>query len=286
MRCAWNALVRILPPWLGQEINPIYKDELQELRLRKEKPPELICRSGSSWLKTPVTQEDLHFCVNTASKYSPWAAQSMAKGYLTAPGGHRIGICGEGIWKAGENTGIKNISSLCIRVARDFPGIGAALAPLDGSILILGSPGCGKTTLLRDLVREISKSRQTAVVDERGELFPPEAGFDRGRSLDVLTGCGKPEGIEMLTRTMGPAVIAVDEVTASGDCEALLHAGWCGVQLIATAHASTISELRKRPVYRPLTESHLFDYVVILRRDKSWYYERMDERCFTGSVRC
>ena len=202
MRCAWNALVRILPPWLGQEINPIYKDVLQELRLRKEKPPELICRSGSSWLKTPVTQEDLHFCVNTASKYSPWAAQSMAKGYLTAPGGHRIGICGEGIWKAGENTGIKNISSLCIRVARDFPGIGAALAPLDGSILILGSPGCGKTYIIEAFIHELMK---------QGYSFMKLAGADIHASL-VGEAEKRVERAFQEARRHAPCILFIDEI--------------------------------------------------------------------------
>lgn len=284
MKCAWKALVGILPNWLGGEIDPLYQDKLMELRLRLGKPPELICSNGSIFLTHPIQEEDLHFCVNTASRYSPWAAQTMARGFLTAPGGHRIGICGEGIIKSGQITGIRNISSLCIRVARDFTGIGAAAANLKGSILILGSPGWGKTTLLRDIVRHKAQAHQVCVVDERGELFPEQAGFAQGTRIDVLRGCDKSNGIEMMLRVMGPEIIAVDEITASRDCSAMLQAGRCGVSLMATAHASSLNDFLHRPLYRPLADTELFDHIITLRRDKSWKLERMDKRCYTGSA--
>jgi len=92
----------------------------------------------------------------------------------------------------------------------------------------------------------------------------------------VLSGCGKAAGVEMLLRTMNPAVIAVDEITAASDCEALLHAGWCGVQLLATAHAGSRRELFTRPVYKPLIQSGLFQNLIIIQQDKSWTLERMD----------
>lgn len=114
------------------------------------------------------------------------------------------------------------------------------------------------------------------MVDERGELFPGCSDFDRGSRLDVLCGCSKQEGIEILLRTMGPDCIAVDEITAAQDCEALLQAGWCGVRLIATAHAASVRELKQRPLYRPLVEQRLFDQIIVLGRDKTWHLERMD----------
>ena len=89
MNCAWNELLAILPRWLGQEADA-HKNCLQELRLRIGQPPQLIQKGGALWLTRNVTADDLNFCVNTASRYSPWAAQSSAKGYITAPGGHRI----------------------------------------------------------------------------------------------------------------------------------------------------------------------------------------------------
>ena len=285
MKCAWKALVSILPPWLGREIDPRYRDKLQELRLRLGNPPELLCSDGSTLLTQAVRDEDIHFCVNTASRYSPWAAQSVARGFLTAPGGHRIGICGEGIVKSGQITGIRNISSLCIRICRDFPGIGMAAADLKGSILILGSPGWGKTTLLRDFIRQKAKASQVSVVDARGELFPEQAGFEQGARVDVLRGCDKANGIERLLRVMGPQINAVDEITAARDCEAMLQAGRCGVSLMATAHASSLDDYLHRPLYRPLADTALFDHIIVLRRDKSWILERVDKRCYAGSAR-
>lgn len=276
MKCAWKELLAILPPWLAREVDTPERDSLQELRLRLGKPPELVKQGGSRWLCRMVSKDDLNVVINTASRYSPWAAQTISEGFLTAPGGHRIGICGDVVIKNGSISGIREVQMLCIRVARDFPGIGAKADELSGSILALGPPGSGKTTLLRDLVRRISERETVAVVDERGELFPAESCFENGKSLDVLRGCPKPEGIDMVLRTMGPSCIAVDEITAERDCEALVRAGWCGVRLLATAHAASIQDLRSRPVYQSLTEKKLFDHVLVLSRDKSWHAERMD----------
>lgn len=273
MRCAWDALLKILPPMIRTEVDKLGRETLQELRLRLGQPPELVCSGGSKWGSGVITEQELSFVVNTASRYSPWAAATAARGYITAPGGHRIGLCGEAVVKEGSVWGIRSVTSLCIRIARDFPGIAAKATALPGSILILGPPGSGKTTLLRDLIRQLSDKETVTVVDERGELFP--GGFYTGRRIDVLTGCSKAQGVEMALRTMGPTCIAVDEITAEEDCKALLEAGWCGVRLLATAHAASRADLALRPVYRPLWETKLFQTVLILHSDKSWRVERM-----------
>lgn len=273
MKCAWKELLSILPPWLAAEVER--RDMLQELRLRLDSPPELVFPEESQWLRRAVSRADLLFCVNTASRYSPWAAQTMANGYLTAPGGHRIGLCGEAVVNRGVMTGFREITSLCIRVARDFPGIGENAAGLSGSILLIGPPGSGKTTLLRDIVRTISQRETVAVVDEREELFPVEF-RQSAKRMDVLTGCAKADGIEIALRCMGPSSLAVDEITAEADCDALLRAGWCGVRLLATAHAASLQDLYRRAVYRPLVKAQLFSHVLVLHRDKSWREERME----------
>ena len=184
MTCAWKELLAILPPWLSQEVDRFQNETLQELRLRQGQPPQLILKDKSLWLKKSVCAEDLSFCVNTASRYSPWAAQTTARGYLTAAGGHRIGLCGEAVMQNGSMTAIRTIRSLCIRVARDFPGIAENYGNLTGSVLIVGPPGSGKTTVLRDLLRQFSQRQTVAVADERCELFP-EGLFDRGKALDL-----------------------------------------------------------------------------------------------------
>ena len=275
MKCAWNAFLSILPPRLRVEVDDLGKDTLEELHLRLNQPIELILGGFSHLLKTKAGEEDIRFVVNTASRYSPWAATSASQGYITAPGGHRIGVCGDCVVQEGLVTGIRQASSLCIRVARSFVGIGQN-APKHGSVLILGPPGAGKTTLLRDMIRLRSQMVAISVVDERGELFPSGDIFEPGPRTDVLTGCSKAQGVQMALRTMGPKCIAVDEITAAEDCQALMSAGCSGVELLATAHAANCEDLKRRPVYRPLAESGLFEQAIILSRDKSWRMERME----------
>lgn len=279
MKCAWQAFINLLPPWMRPEVDRLGKDTLQELRLRLALKPELIRSNGPAVLDRAVSNEDLCFVINAGSQYSPWAAVTSAKGYITAPGGHRIGLCGQAVMSGGVMTGVREPSSLCLRVARDFIGIGNG-ADTDGSLLIIGRPGSGKTTLLRDLIRIRSDTGtgSVAVVDEREEIFPHWQNvscFPAGKRTDILRGCGKAQGIEAVLRSMGPGTIAVDEITAAEDCEALLNAGWCGVKLLATAHAGSVRDLMRRPVYAPVVSGKLFDKVIVLRHDKSWTLERM-----------
>ena len=273
MRCAWKELLEILPQRLRREVDQLGRDGLQELRLRFHAPPELVLQGESRWLQGKISREELSFVVNAASRYSPWAAESMSQGFLTAPGGHRIGICGQAVYKEGRVSGMREITSLCIRVARDFPELGDRLKGLCCSVLILGAPGWGKTTLLRCLIRQYAQNIQVSVVDDRGELFPD--GFVRGPKMDVLTGCPKGEAMERVLRTMGPACIAVDEITAEEDCKALISAANCGVILLATAHGASLRDFRTRPVYQRLSGQGVFDTLVTLKPDKSWQVERI-----------
>jgi len=278
MKCAWNAYTNLLPHWMRQQVDELGQDALEELRLHIGLEPELVLHQENINLPKITTNDDIAFVINAASAYSPWTANSVAQGYLTAPGGHRIGICGVSTVINGIMTGISQPTSLCIRVARDFENIAKTAANVEDSILIIGPPGSGKTTLLRDLIRMKSQNESIAVVDERGELFPlhkGQASFFAGNRTDILSGCPKSYGVEAVLRSMNPRWIAVDEITAPADCEALLHAGWCGVKLLATAHAGSLLDLKSRPVYQPLINTNLFPTVIILRKDKSWTMERL-----------
>lgn len=281
MRCQWQAFIKILPQWLQEPVDRLGREQLTELRLRVGQAPQLVIMTRSLRLERTVSSEDISFSINAASRYSPWSAQSASSGYITAPGGHRLGLCGDAVLSEGKCSGFRTVTSLCIRVARDISDICGTLQSIDGSILLIGPPGSGKTTLLRDLIRSRSEKEQRsiAVLDERGEIFPFEQGkpcFPTGHRTDVLTGCNKADGITMLIRCMSPDVIAVDEITAPEDCTALIHAGWCGVRLIATAHAASKEELFRRTVYKPLLEARLFEWLVTLHQDKSWKLERME----------
>lgn len=271
MMCAWNSLLEIVPRQMRQSVDSLGKYTLQELRMRQGAPPELVMGKHSHWLNMKCSRDDIVFCIQSASRYSPWAAESIDQGFLTAPGGHRLGLCGLALYRNGSLTGMREITSICIRVARDYPGIASAV-PMEGSVLILGAPGWGKTTLLRDLIRHRSRFTQVAVVDEREELFPD--GFDTGIRTDILRGYRKERGMEQVLRTMGPGCIALDEITAAQDCDGLLRAAGCGVNILATAHASSMEEFLNRPLYKPLVERRIFHHILVMRPDKSYYEER------------
>lgn len=257
----WNEqqLLSILP----QRMRSADYRETRELRLRLGQKPFLVTGQGFRELDGAVTDEELRYLINAASRYSPWSAQSMAQGYITAPGGHRLGLCGD---CAGET--LREVTSVCIRIARDYTQIAAGL-PMEGNLLILGAPGSGKTTLLRDYIRQRARRCAVAVVDERREIFPE--GFDRRGNLDVLSGVPKGRGMDMVLRSMSPRVIAMDEITSAKDCEGLIRAAWCGVELVATAHAGSLRDLQERQVYKPLLETGLFTAIAVLDKHQSWH---------------
>lgn len=282
MGCDWQSYVNVLPIWMRDYVDRQGRDTLLELRLRLGLPPELYTSRGSIWMQRQVEKDDLLFCINAASRYSPWSAATMSRGFITAPGGHRLGLCGTATIQDGKMTGISVPTSICFRVAREYYGISKNLNEVPGSILIIGKPGSGKTTLLRDLICQKSDSSSgcICVIDEKSELFPCNTegfSFRCGSRTDVLSGCPKETGIDAVLRNMGPAVIAVDEITAEEDCKALVHAGWCGVTLFATAHAADPSDLMNREIYRPLIDSRLFDFLVVMQPDKSWRLERINK---------
>lgn len=253
MLCAWQSFINLLPIRMREKVDKLGSKSLLELRLRINAPPELVTMHGTELLTLKTTADDLFFVINTATKYSPWSSTTTANGYITAPGGHRIGLCGNVIQSQNSMRGFHTVTSICIRIARDFPGIARDADKLQGSVLIIGRPASGKTTLLRDIIRNMSdkSSMNISVVDEREEIFPRTGEgfcFSVGSHTDIISGCKKGEGIETVLRCMSPEMIAVDEITAKEDCDALLYAGWCGVRLLATAHAGNREELFRRPV--------------------------------------
>lgn len=279
MQCAWDAFIHLLPAHFRSSVDMLGKDNLQEVRMRICMPPELVLNDRIIKMDSPITADDLKYCIQFASQYSPWSANTINHGYITAPGGHRVGVFGRYAHHSDNGWSLQTPAMLCLRVARDFERtIDRNL--LTGSVLIIGPPGSGKTTLLRDLIRQYSNMEKgnISVIDEREEVFPRYRNkpcFNAGCRTDVLSGCYKHVGIEWALRNMTPSVIAVDEITAQIDCEAMLHAGWCGVNLFATAHAGNKQDLLSRPVYKPLIEHNLFQTLLVMHPDKSWHAERI-----------
>lgn len=275
-------LLQVLPPQFENWLGALDAERLEEVRLRVgQLPGAVIDGKERPVCGNTVTAGELEQLLLCAAEHSCYAVeQSMRSGYLTLPGGHRLGFCGSTVMQADAVQCIKELSSVCIRVARNvYCAPAQLLRQAQQSILIVGPPGSGKTTLLRDCVRMLSESGQrVGVVDERGEIaavFRGRAQLDVGRYTDILSGCSKSIGMMMLLRTMNPQWIAVDEITAAGDIEAMEQGSYCGVRFLATAHAYDLQQLQQRPLYQRLCRLRIFQSVLLLNSQREIKWERM-----------
>lgn len=214
--------------------------------------------------------------------------EDIKRGFITLKGGHRAGICGTVVYQGDQISGMRDISSVSIRLARQLKGCAQEIFPSIVrnerdvyNTLILSPPRCGKTTLLRDICRLISegmgsfKGLRTAVVDERSELAAVYRGSpqnDLGPRTDILDGCRKSEGIEMVLRSMAPHVIIVDELGGTRDAEAVKLAWNAGVRLIATAHAFDLVDFKGRFGVGSLAQKEGFERIIVLgiNNGKRW----------------
>lgn len=265
--------LHILPQFLRQALRDLPPGPpVEELRLREGFPLSVV-RAGTEYTHpdwTPLREEALRRVLETAGQGSVHTIlDQLRSGYVTVPGGLRIGICGEGAMQDGKLRTFRRVTSLALRVPHTMPGVAVPLLPElleEGrlcSTLLLSPPGLGKTTLLRDLITCISRgegipAQRVGVVDERGELGSGPLRRRLGPRTDVLENCPKAMGILMLLRGMAPQVLAVDEITAPEDLHAVQEAAGCGVVLLATAHGGDREELRLRPLYRSLLDQGIF----------------------------
>lgn len=280
---AFRQAAMVLPAGLRAQALALSEEEqrrVEELRLRTGEPMSVVLPGEERSLGgAAVRAEDLERLLERASGASVHAVlEQLRQGFVTVSGGHRVGFCGSAVVEQGEIVYLRELSSACVRVARQFPGIARALAPelLEGgllqSTLILAPPGGGKTSLLRDLIRVLSEgegvpAQRVGVVDPRGELGAAVGGraqLELGRRTDLLTGCPKAPGLMLLLRSMNPQVLAVDEVTAQEDAAALLSAAGCGTALLATIHGRTRDDLTRRGLYRQLLAAGVFRRLVTI----------------------
>ncbi|MDE7368124.1 MAG: stage III sporulation protein AA [Lachnospiraceae bacterium] len=279
-------------------------ERLQEIRLRVWEPLLIIYDNREFFvgengrLNTSmnevyiVTPEDIRNTLDFISQYSLYAYEDeIRQGFITIQGGHRVGIAGKVVMEQHGIKTIRHISFLNIRLSHQVKGCGTELLSQiedDNGIkhtLIISPPRCGKTTLLRDLIRLLSDGVEgkagvtVGVVDERSEIGACYQGIpqnDLGKRTDILDCCPKAYGMLMLIRSMSPVVIAVDEIGSREDIEAIEYVINAGCTILATVHGNSIEDIRNKPVLRRLVEERIFDrYVVLNNKGGIGHIERI-----------
>lgn len=271
--------------------------QIEEIRIRAERPIS-ITRQNAEWFVSRKSEllpspegiktaaigniDAITKTVERLCNHSPYAFENeLSAGYITIRGGHRVGIVGRAVVEGGRVRTLRNISGMNIRVSHEVRGCARKLM---GHIatgeqvrhtLIISSPGCGKTTLLRDIIRILSTGETrrfagvpVAVVDERSEIagcYMGVAQHDVGPRTDVLDACPKAEGMLMLLRSMSPKVIAVDEIGRVEDAEAIEEVINAGVSVLCTIHGGSLSEIQRKPAMQSLLGKKVFERFVVLQ---------------------
>lgn len=274
--------------------------QIEEIRLRQNLPLMIGLNDGDFFLTKEgmptnnraeayqVTGEDLRKAAHLVSGSSLYAVEEEIKnGFITIPGGHRVGLAGKVILDKGKVRTIKHITGINIRIAREVRGAANNIMPylIDPVVkefhhtMIISPPRCGKTTLLRDIVRQLSsgipalqfRGVSVGIVDERSEIAGCYRGVpqkDVGFRTDVLDGCPKAEGMMMLVRSMSPKVVATDEIGRQEDIVALEEVLNAGIKILTTVHGANLKELMLRPTLRYLMEQRIFERYIILSRSR------------------
>lgn len=289
-----DELIRIFSIRLRTALAQLALDfsKMQEIRLRIN-APLLVVWDGKEFVITKegrttgivsegmvVTKEDIKETIEYVANYSLYAFEDEIKqGFITIQGGHRVGIAGKTIIEKDEIRTIKYISCINVRISHEIKGCADKVLPFlitDGEInhsLIISPPRCGKTTLLRDLIRQISNGttliagKTIGVVDERSEIGGAYLGIpqnDIGIRTDILDCCPKVQGMMMLIRSMAPDVIAIDEIGKLEDVHAMESAIYCGCKIIATVHGNSMEDIKSKPLFKKLVEEKLFDKYIVL----------------------
>lgn len=286
-----------LTKFFGQRIKSILlsvasdvKSNAQEIRLRCGRPLEIVMPDGSVFVlansKTSylvqqglaiVSPNDVEECFRIVCGYSVHTHQSnICNGFVTISGGHRAGIIGTAVVNSGNISAVRDISSINIRISREFKGIAQPLFNIIAqhgfkSVIIAGAPSSGKTTVLRDLARMLSSAeggfKHTVIIDEREEIAACSAGIpqnDVGVCCDVLSSYPKKHGLMVALRTMSPDIIVMDEVGSVDEVEDIKNGLNSGVNFFLSLHASSKADLLRRPQLVKLIQTGEFCGVALL----------------------
>ena len=264
--------------------NPQIANELQEIRIRVDKPIILKLREKDLILQYNILQTEILQIVERLCENSIYAYKNqICEGFITIKGGHRVGLTGSCVIENGKITNIKYISSLNIRIAREVKNCSTRILREIIDIenktiynsIIVAPPGRGKTTILRDIIRRLSdgieeinfRGKTCGVVDERGEIAAMYKGTpqnDVGIRTDIIENVSKNKGIHMLIRTMAPEIIACDEIGSKEDVEAIHYALYSGVKGIITMHGKNVEDIKNNKQIYELIENREIQKIIFL----------------------
>ena len=300
-----DEIIRILPEKIGNEIkNFIREGNIQEIRIKVGKPIILILSNEERILDCITTNDEVKGILVKISNYSLYAYEEEIKqGYITIKGGHRVGIAGECVISNGEIKTIKNISSLNIRISKAVVGSSNKIMPIITggdriyNTLIISPPKCGKTTILRDIAKNISngmytvglKGKKVVIIDERSEVAACYNGvpqMDVGIRTDVLDNCLKKTGMIMAIRSLSPDVLICDEIGTLGEVEALNMAFNSGVNIVVTVHGFDIEDIYSRKVFKELIDESIIERVVVLSSRKGAGTIERVYKIERGEIKC
>lgn len=264
-------------------------EDFREIRIRINRPVIFIKRDGEVFVKGEnenyliADRKMIDALFSAINDYSIYAhSDSIRQGFITICGGHRVGFTGHAVLDNGKIKTISDISSLNIRISHEIKGVSDGVIEKiisNGCVfntLIISPPGFGKTTLLRDIIRNISmgtgsfKGVNVSVIDERSEIAASYMGVpenDMGIRSDIFDNAPKAEGMLTALRTMAPQVIAVDEIGTFADMEAIRQACKCGCSVIATAHGNNRYELKNNPVMSQIISENYFQRFIEIGKD-------------------
>ena len=272
-----RVLIEKFPPRYRDALDKIVKEKggnLEEIRMKAGEKILVYARGKEHTVDIILSQKDIEGILNNILEYSVYAHQEeLMNGFVTIPGGHRIGICGKAVKSGGIIKTIKEVSSLNIRCTKEIIGVSQTLMrhifdqKRIRSCLIVSPPKCGKTTLIRDIVRNLSYSGyRVGLVDERSEIAGMYQGIsqnDLGPRTDILDGFGKAEGMIMMIRAMSPEVICSDEIGKEDDARAVYESLCAGISVITTIHGNSYQEIRQSKISE-LIQDQIFERIFFL----------------------